>query len=259
VRDPQFGVVRLRAFGTYIVQVENSGHFVTTVVGTRGRFTRGDIEDQLRSIIVTRLADTLAEMMGQQKLSVIDLASEYNEISSAIGEALWDDFSNLGLRLVRFYVNTISVPEEVEKMIDKSAGVNVFGGMEGYTRYKAAEALGDAAKAGGDNIAGAGVGLGAGMQLGSILGSALQGQQQQQQQPQQPQQAPQQPQQQQPATGQTQKLAPESGGAGGGITRDQIMQAIDSLDMRFSMGEISETNYNRLVQKWQQRLREMGG
>jgi membrane protease subunit (stomatin/prohibitin family) len=259
VRDPQFGVVRLRAFGTYIIQVENSGHFVTTVVGTRGRFTRGDIEDQLRSIIVTRLADTLAEMMNQQKLSVIDLASEYNEISSAVGESLWDDFSGLGLRLVRFYVNTISVPEEVEKMMDKSAGVNVFGGMDGYTRFKAAEALGDAAKAGGDNIAGAGVGLGAGMQLGSILGNALHGQQQQQSPQQQQQQPPQPaPQQQppQPATGETQKL---SSGGGGGLTRDQIMQAIDSLDMRFSMGEISEDNYNRLVQKWQQRLREMGG
>jgi membrane protease subunit (stomatin/prohibitin family) len=174
-----------------------------------------------------------------------------------VGESLWDDFSGLGLRLVRFYVNTISVPEEVEKMIDKSSGVNVFGGMDGYTRFKAAEALGDAAKAGGDNIAGAGVGLGAGMQLGSILGNALHGQQQQppQQQQQSPQPAPQQ-QPPQPATGETQKL---SSGGGGGLTRDQIMQAIDSLDMRFSMGEISEDNYNRLVQKWQQRLREMGG
>jgi membrane protease subunit (stomatin/prohibitin family) len=107
-------------------------------------------------------------------------------------------------------------------------------------------------------MAGAGVGLGAGMQLGSILGSALHGQQQQYAQQQQP--APQQPapQQQppQPSTGETQKL---SAGGGGGLTRDQIMQAIDSLDMRFSMGEISEDNYNRLMQKWQQRLREMGG
>jgi membrane protease subunit (stomatin/prohibitin family) len=190
VRDQQFGVVRLRAFGTYIIQVDNPSHFVPTIVGTRGRYTRTDIEDQLRSIIVTRMADKLAELMAQQKLSIVDLASEYNEISSAVGEGLWDDFSSLGLRLVRFYVNTISVPEEVEKMIDKSSGVQVFGGMQGYTQFKAAEALGDAAKAGGDNIAGAGVGLGAGLQLGQILGGALGQQGQQGQQPQQGQQAP---------------------------------------------------------------------
>ncbi len=254
VRDPQFGLVRLRAFGTYIMQVENSGQFITRVVGTRGRYTRNDIENQLRSIIVTRLTDSLAEMMAKQQLSVLDLASEYNEISAAAGEAVFDDFSSLGLRLVQFYVNTISVPEEVEKRMDQASGVQVFGGMDSYTRFKAAEALGDAAKAGGDNIAGAGVGLGAGLQLGQILGGAL-GQQNAPQTPVQPQQ----PQQQAPVAPQAPATTPLAGGAvGGGPTREQIQAAVDNLDLRFSMGEISEDNYNRLMQKWQQRLQEMG-
>ncbi len=254
VRDQQFGVVRIRAFGTYIIQVDNPSQFVTTVVGTRGRFTRTDIEDQLRSMIITRLTDTMAELMTNNNLSVIDLATQYNELSSAVGESLWDDFSSLGVRLVRFYINTVSVPEEVEKMIDKSSGVQALGGMDSFTRFKAAEALGDAARAGGDNMAGAGVGLGAGLQLGQILGGALN-----QQNMQQPQQQPA-PQQQQPApqAPQTTPLAAGGGGGGGGLTREQIEQAIDTLDMRFSMGEISEDNYNRLMQKWQSRLKDMG-
>lgn len=248
VRDPQFGVVRLRAFGTYIIQVENSAQFVTTVVGTRGRYTRADIEDQLRSIILTRLADSLAELMAQQQLSVADLATQYNEISSTVGEAVWDDFTALGLRLARFYVNTITLPEEVERQIDQASGVQAFGGIDNYTRFKAAEALGDAARAGGDNLTGAGVGLGAGMQLGHIMGGAL-GQPTQQQQPvQQPVQQPQ---------PQAAAAVPAATGGGGALTREQIQQAIDALDMRFSLGEISEDNYNRLMQKWQQRLQEM--
>lgn len=254
VRDPQFGVVRLRAFGTYIMQVANSGQFVTTVVGTRGRFTRNDIEDQLRSVIMTRLADGLAQLMSERNLSVVDLAAEYNEISSEVGEAVQDDFAALGLRLLRFYVNTITLPEEVEQQIDRASGVQAFGGIDGYTRFKAAEALGDAARAGGDNLTGAGVGLGAGMQLGNLLGGALG----QNMQPPQQQQPPQQPQQQPPLPSQEQMAGgAAAAGAGGGISRAQIEQAIDNLDLRFSMGEISEDNYNRLMQKWQQRLAEL--
>jgi membrane protease subunit (stomatin/prohibitin family) len=173
MRDAQFGMVRLRAFGTYIVQVAEPRKLLTSVVGTRGRFTVQDVEEQLRSSIIARVADVIAEWMRERKLSVVDLATEYDELSEAAHAALKKDFSGLGLELTRFYINTITIPEQLEQRLDQAGGVAAFGGMEGYTRFKAAEAIQDAARAGNDNLAGAGVGLGVGLNLGALMGNAL--------------------------------------------------------------------------------------
>jgi membrane protease subunit (stomatin/prohibitin family) len=173
MRDAQFGMVRLRAFGTYIAQVAEPRKLLTGVVGTRGRFTVQDLEEQLRSSIIARVADVIAERMGERKLSVLDLATEYDELSDMAHEALKKDFAALGMELTRFYINTISVPEELERRLDQVGGVAAMGGMDDYTRFKAAEALQDAAKSGGNNLAGAGVGLGVGMNLGAVMGQAL--------------------------------------------------------------------------------------
>lgn len=173
MRDSQFGMARLRAFGTYIVQVAEPRKLLTAVVGTRGRYTVQDVEEQLRSSIIARVADVIAEWMRERKLSVVDLATEYDELSAAAHQALKPDFANLGLELARFYINTITIPEELERRLDQAGGVAAMGGMDGYTRFKAAEALQDAARAGGDGLAGAGVGLGAGVTLGAVMGNAL--------------------------------------------------------------------------------------
>ena len=173
MRDSQFGMVRIRAFGTYIVQVAEPRKLLTAVVGTRGRYTIQDVEEQLRSSIIARVADVIAEWMRERKLSVIDLATEYDELSEAAHAALKKDFAALGLELTRFYINTITIPEELERRLDQVGGVAAMGGLDGYTRFKAAEALQDAAQSGGNSLAGAGVGLGAGMNLGALMGSAL--------------------------------------------------------------------------------------
>ena len=173
MRDSQFGLVRIRAFGTYIIQVAEPRRLLTSVVGTRGRYTVQDVEEQLRSSIIARVADVIAEWMRERKLSVVDLATEYDELSEAAHSALKADFAGLGLELVRFYINTITMPEELENRVDQAGGVAAMGGIEGYTRFKAAEALEDAARAGGNNLAGAGVGLGVGMNLGAVMGNAL--------------------------------------------------------------------------------------
>jgi len=115
MRDAQFGMVRLRAFGTYIVQVAEPRKLLTAVVGTRGRFTVQDVEEQLRSSIIARVADVIAEWMRERKLSVIDMATEYDELSEAAHDALKNDFAGLGLELTRFYISTITMPEELEK------------------------------------------------------------------------------------------------------------------------------------------------
>jgi membrane protease subunit (stomatin/prohibitin family) len=172
MRDSQFGMVRLRAFGTYIVQVAEPRKLLTAVVGTRGRYTVQDAEEQLRSSIIARVADVIAEWMRERKLSVVDLATEYDELSAAAHAVLKKDFAGLGLELTRFYINTITMPEELERRLDQAGGVAAMGGLDGYTRFKAAEALEDAAKSSG-GLAGAGVSLGAGIGLGAVMGNAL--------------------------------------------------------------------------------------
>jgi membrane protease subunit (stomatin/prohibitin family) len=174
VRDAHFGMVRLRAFGSFIVQVADPRRLLTSVAGTRGRLLLQDVEEQLRSSIIARVADVMAERMRERNLSVVDLATEYDELSEMAQEALRADFAGLGLELVRFYISSVGLPEELERRVDQAGGVAAMGGMQEYTRFKAAEALQDAARAGGDNAAGTGLGLGAGMHLGALMGQALQ-------------------------------------------------------------------------------------
>ena len=118
MRDSQFGMARIRAFGTYVVQVAEPRRLLTSVVGTRGRLTVQDVEDQLRSSIIARVADVIGEWMRERKLSVIDLATEYDELSEAAHAALKTDFASLGLELTRFYINTITIPEELERRLE---------------------------------------------------------------------------------------------------------------------------------------------
>jgi membrane protease subunit (stomatin/prohibitin family) len=173
MRDSQFGMARLRAAGTYIVQVAEPRRLLTSVVGTRGRFTIQDVANQLDSSIIARIADAIAQRMRERNLSVIDLATEYDEISEMAHELLKDDFASLGLSLTRFYINSITVPETLERQLDQVGGVAAMGGMTEYTRYRAAEAMGDVAKSGGDSLAGAGMALGLGANLGGLMGQAL--------------------------------------------------------------------------------------
>lgn len=175
MRDAQFGMVRLRAAGTYIVQVAEPRKLLAAVVGSRALLTVQEVEDQLRSSIVARIADVIAQRMRERGLSVLDLATEYDELSAMATEGLKDDFANLGLELKRFYINAITVPEGLERQLDQAGGVAAMGGLGDYTRYKAAEALGDAARAGGDGLAGAGVQFGVGANLGALMGQTLAG------------------------------------------------------------------------------------
>jgi membrane protease subunit (stomatin/prohibitin family) len=233
-RDPDFGMARLRAIGTYAYQVKDPSLVVNQIVGTKGIFTTGQIMDYLRGIIVQRFIDTL----GEQKRSLLDLAGQYSETAVSVKAQLADDFAALGLALTAFYVSAITPTEETQQAIDARAAMGAIGDMNAYMKYKAAQALGDAAN-NQSGAAGAGVGLGAGIGLGGVLGGML-GQSMQQ-----PQQAP-------PA-------APAAPAADAPLTKAQVQQAIDALDMRFSKGEINEDTYNRMLARWEQRLKELGG
>ncbi len=244
LRDADLGMVRLRAFGTYAFQVSEPSLFVNGIVGQKGIFTTGEVQDYLRGIIIQRMAD----LLGEQSRSLLDLPALYNEISAATKAQLSGDFAALGLMLSALYISAITPTEETAKAIDERAAMGAIGDMNAYLKFKAARAMGDAA-ANPSGDASSGVGLGAGFGMGASLAGMLGQAFQSGQAAPQPQPSSQQPQQPSAA-------APATGGA---ITRDQIQQAIDNLDLRFSMGEISEENYNRLMQKWQDRLKQMGG
>jgi membrane protease subunit (stomatin/prohibitin family) len=160
-KDSELGLIRLRAFGAFTMQVSQPLLFVNTLVGTQGSFQTTQIEDYLREVIVSRLNDFLGETVD----SLIHLPKYYDEMGVAVKTRLTEDFRKYGIELVDFYINRITPPEEVQKMIDERAGMAAVGDIEKFMKYKAAKALGDAATSGG-GAPGMGLGLGAGMGAG---------------------------------------------------------------------------------------------
>jgi membrane protease subunit (stomatin/prohibitin family) len=171
VRDPEFGPVRFRAFGTYAAHVQDSATFLRQLVATDPAFQTYEITNQLRNVIVSRFVDVL----GQAKIGALDLAGNYDKLSRLALEKIAPDLSSMGLALTAFYIENISLPPEVEKALDKRTEMGVLGDMGQYTRYQTAQAIGDAAKNPG-GLAGVGAGLGAGMAVAGQMAGALQGQ-----------------------------------------------------------------------------------
>ena len=170
-RDTDFGMVRLRAFGTYSMRVADPQLFVVQVVGTRGAYSTAAIDDFLKGVIISEFND----LLGETQTSLLDLPRMTNELATTARNALTDDFTRLGLSLTTFQIGAISPPEEVQQRIDERSGMAALGDMRTYTQYKTAQAIGDAANnpgSGGD-VAGAGVGFGAGMGMGQAMGQAM--------------------------------------------------------------------------------------
>jgi len=174
-RDTELAMVRLRAFGILSYKVDDPQLFINKLVGTQGTFTAGEINDFLKGIVIARLADFL----GENLKSIFDLAQYYDELGAGTKARIKDDFAKYGLILEDFLVNSISPPEEVQKKIDERSGMAAMGNLDDYMKYKAAQALQDAAnQGGGGGMAGAGmgagVGLGMGMMMPGMIASAMQ-------------------------------------------------------------------------------------
>ncbi|MSP14481.1 MAG: SPFH domain-containing protein [Chloroflexi bacterium] len=172
LRDSELGLVQLRAFGTYSMQVGDPQLFVNKIVGVQGLYTTNDIVSFLRGIVISRFTDVLAE--GGK--SIFDLPRMFDELSVTTRVKLRDDFSALGLQLKTLYITSISPTEDTQKAIDERASMGAIGDMQAYMQFKAARALGDAAKAGGEGAGSAtqtGLGLGAGVGLGSVLAQIM--------------------------------------------------------------------------------------
>ncbi len=170
LRDPEFGPVRLRAFGTFGMRISDAGTFLKQFVGTAGRFTVDHFADQLRDMVVARFADIL----GESKLPILDLASNYDELGRFLTQRMQSDFSPFGLEVVALMVENISLPPEVEAALDKRTSMGVIGNLNAYAQFQAANAMEEAAKNPGGMAAG-GMGMGMGFAMANQMGQAVQG------------------------------------------------------------------------------------
>ncbi len=183
-RDTEFKMIRLRAFGSFTVRVVDAYLFINKLVGTMSSYTRENIEGFLRGIILSRLTDFL----GENLKSILDLGQYFDEISTGVKARLQEDFSKYGIEMPDFYLQSISVPEEVQKLIDTRAGMSAIGNMNEFMQFQAAKSMEEAAKNPGGG-AGVGMGMGAGLGMGMMMPNMIQQSMQQPQQQQQVQQA----------------------------------------------------------------------
>ncbi|MFK7755226.1 MAG: SPFH domain-containing protein [Sedimentitalea sp.] len=158
-RDPEFGPVRLRAFGTYSVRIADPAKFLVEIVGTDGEFTMDEISFQIRNIIVQEFSRTVA----RSGIPVLDMAANTRELGQLVARDIADQLSQYGLAMPELYIENISLPPAVEEVLDKRSSMGVIGNLNEYMQFQAAEALGrDGAGAGAMQT---GLGAGLGMQM----------------------------------------------------------------------------------------------
>lgn len=170
IRDKEFGPLRIRAHGIYSFKIVDIESFWTKLCGTAERYTVQDVEGQLRSAILT----ALASFLGRSDIAFIDMAGNQDLFSQKLKEAVAPALSDYGLLLENFYVQSLSLPEELEAHLDKASSMRIVGDLQKYTLFQAADSLQTAAANPG-GIAGAGVGMGAGLAMGQIMAQAMGG------------------------------------------------------------------------------------
>jgi membrane protease subunit (stomatin/prohibitin family) len=165
IRDKEFGAVRLRAYGIYSYRLSDPRTFHTKVSGTREIYRVADLEGQLRNTIVGRMTDTFAE----STIPFLDMAANQIELGQKIAEYLRPVFTDLGLQLDTFVVENLSLPDELQKLLDQRIGMTMVGDMARYTQFNVAQSLPIAAANEGGGAAGVGVGLGAGLAMAQTM------------------------------------------------------------------------------------------
>lgn len=169
MRDPEFGMVRVRAFGTYSIKAADPAVLLRELVGTDPEFTTDEVDEFVRQSVVSRVVTALAT----SGVAALDLAAHQNEISTRLAGIISEDLNLIGLQMPRFIIENVSLPPEVEATMDKRTSMGVLGDLDQFTKYQAATAITDAAQNPG-GIAGAGVGIGVGAALGAQLAQSLQ-------------------------------------------------------------------------------------
>ena len=169
IRDKEFGAVRLRGFGIYSYHLSDPRTFHTKISGTRDIYRVADLEGQLRNTIIAKMTDTFA----QSQVPFLDMAANQGVLAEKIGEHLKQAFNDFGLTLDSFVVENLSLPEELQKVLDQRISMNMVGDMGRYTQYQVAQSIPIAAANEGGGAVGTGAGLGAGVALGQAMMDAV--------------------------------------------------------------------------------------
>lgn len=167
MRDPELGLVRIRGFGNFAFRIVNASAFFKEIAGNRSIYLTDEIYTYLRSMLVSILSETI----GKANISVFDLARNYSSLGSMVKEHGKAAFEQIGIEISSFNIENITLPEEVEKHIDKRSSMGVVGNLDNYTRFQLADSIPDAASAEG-SAAGMGMGFALGQQLVKTLNNA---------------------------------------------------------------------------------------
>ena len=168
IRDKDFGMVRMRAFGIYSYKLTDPEKFYREISGTRETYLVDDLDGQLRNLVIA----TMTDLFGESGVPFIDMAANQVEFGKAMREKLVPVFERYGLELDAFAVKNVSLPEELQKILDTKIGMNMIGDMGRYTQYQTANAIPLAAQNEG-GLAGIGAGLGAGVGVGQAMAGAM--------------------------------------------------------------------------------------
>jgi len=171
MRDAEFGMIRLRAFGVYSFRVSDPAVFLKEVFGTNPVFSADDVSGQVKRMIVSGLSDAIA----QSKIPALDLAANYDELGNYAMQSLNPKLAQMGLSLCTFAIENISLPQEVEEAMDRRTSMGVVGDLNRYTQFQAAEAMREAANNEGANggMAGMGIGMGAAAMMGQMFNQSM--------------------------------------------------------------------------------------
>ncbi len=173
VRDKDYGAVRIRGFGNYAFKVDDAYEFMKNLSGTLSSFSSSQITDYLRSMVVSGISDAI----GESKISVLDMAANLQELSKMVEGKVAEEFKAIGIKLTNFVFESFSLPEELEKALDKNTSLGMLrGNIDVYTQVETLEAMKQAAKNPGQagGAMGAGMGLGMGMGMGNIFANNMQ-------------------------------------------------------------------------------------
>jgi membrane protease subunit (stomatin/prohibitin family) len=168
-KDSELGLIRLRVFGIFNLQIIQPLLFINSMVGTQGIFTTREVEDYLSKVIVSRFNDYMGETLD----SILNLPARYEEISAGLSERLAHDFEQFGLGLNNLYINSVTPPPEVQKAIDDRSRLGVFDDMDRLIQMKAAMAMEKAAET--NSTVGSGMGMGMGMMMPAMFSQHLMG------------------------------------------------------------------------------------
>ncbi|MFJ6213299.1 SPFH domain-containing protein [Streptomyces sp. NPDC092296] len=172
VRDAEFGMVRLRAFGAFAARVVDAAALLRELAGTDPQFRTEEVQEYLRQLIVGRLGNALATA----GVPMLDLATQQDAIGTKLAGVLTEELASVGIAIPKFIIENISLPPEVEQAIDTRSRMGIAGNLDQYTQFQAANAIGDAARNPGGG-AGEGIGLGLGMAMGQRMAAGLSPQQ----------------------------------------------------------------------------------